>query len=126
MKKNQLVIVALALLAAACSPKVEERGYVKNADWASVTPGQTTKDELIAAFGSPSSIADFGEETWYYIHSRKETVAFLAPEIADQGVVRVRFDENGVVSQVENYTKEQAKDYVMNYGKHTPPTGETK
>jgi len=26
----------------------------------------------------------------------------------------------------ETYTKEQAKDYVMNYGKHTPPTGETK
>ena len=107
MKRIQLVILLLAL--SACSPKVDNNGYIQEGDLKSqIVPGQTTRDEVRAKFGSPSAQSSFGDETWYYITSRKETLAFLAPEVADQHVTRIAFDAAGVVSDVKAFSKADA------------------
>ncbi len=123
MHKKQLIVVAVALALAACSPKVDTRGYVRQDEWkGQVTPGTSTKDDVLARFGSPSSRSSFGSETWYYISARKETVAFLRPEVAEQDVTRVEFDANGVVTKVESYDKSSGKDVDM-VSRTTPTEG---
>lgn len=121
MYKKQFVMIFLVGLLAACSPKVDNRGYVTDINWKQgITPGQTHKDEVRALFGSPSSQSTFGNETWYYITQRKETMGFLPTEVAQQDVVRIEFDAGGVVSTVEHYNQENAKDFDI--AKRTTPT----
>lgn len=109
------------VLAASCSPKVETRGYIKNADWQqNVVVGKTTKDEVMNQFGSPSAQSNFGDETWYYITIRQEATAFFRPENTEQDVVKLTFDRSGVLSAIKAYNKDNAQDFEM--VKRTTPT----
>ena len=71
--------------------------------------------------GSPSSIATFGEEVWYYISSQTETIAFYEPEIIDQKVVAITFDSTGKVKTIRTYGLEDAQD--IEPVARTTPTG---
>jgi len=114
-------IITALLLVSACSPKVEDRGYIKNASWKdSIIVGQTTKQEVQDKFGSPSSQSSFGADTWYYISSQKEAFAFLKPEITQQEIADIQFDASGVVSAVNVYGKENAQQIEL--VKRTTPT----
>lgn len=117
MKKMQAMRwVGLAwcvMTMAACEPMVERRGHIEDSSMKEfVHLGSTTKDEVLREFGSPSSVSSFGDETWYYIQARKEAVAFLKPEITDQHVLQVTFDDTGVVSAVDEYGLKDKKAIV--------------
>lgn len=104
--------MAALLAVSACEPKVENRGYVRNAVWKDqIAIGQTTKDQVLSIFGSPSSQSTFGDETWYYINERKEATAFLKPKVVEQNVVRLTFDANGVVSKMETFDNSSSKQF---------------
>lgn len=124
MKQIQLIkalSIATILLATACSPKVENRGYVKLGDWKdTIKVGQTSKQELLEKFGSPSAQSSFGAETWYYVSTRKESIGFLKPEVVEQETVDISFNTEGVVSSVNIYNKDNAKDFEL--VKRTTPT----
>ena len=117
MKQKQLVrtgFVALSLFVASCSPKIENRGYVKQENWKdAVIVGKTTKQDVLEKFGSPSAKSSFGSETWYYISSRKESVGFMRSEVVEQEAVDVAFDASGVVRSVNIYDKDSAKDVEL-------------
>ena len=117
--KSFFLLAALAL--SACDPKIDNRGYVKNAEWKEhVIIGQTTKDQVFAEFGSPSSQSSFGDETWYYITARKEATAFLKPDVVEQTVVRLTFDSNGIVSQMDSVDKPAGAEFDI--AKRVTPT----
>lgn len=124
MKLTQLVKVSLvvsAVILSSCSPKVENRGYVKQVDWKdAVKVGQTTKQEVLDQFGSPSAKSTFGPETWYYVSSRKESVGFLKPEIVEQETADITFDYAGVVRDVHIYNKDDGR--KIDLVKRTTPT----
>lgn len=109
------------LLLAACSPKVENRGYVQQGNWKEeIKIGQTNKQEILDKFGSPSSKSSFGAETWYYVSARKEAIGFMKPTVVTQDTVDITFDPSGVVSDVHFYDKDDGKDIAL--VKRTTPT----
>lgn len=121
-KINILALLALAFTLAACSPIVDQRGHVKDEGWKDlIIIGTTTKEGVEQVLGSPSSVSTFGNETWYYIATRKETQAFYKPEIVQQEVTKIEFSGDGVVSLVETVDGAQArKDF--DYAQRTTPT----
>lgn len=91
-----------ALAVTACAPRIATHGNLPDPEkLADIVPGEIAKDEVAEILGSPSSVALFGEEVWYYISERKETTAFFAPELQDRQVLIVRFDPEGVVSSID-------------------------
>jgi len=119
------LFISAFFLLAACSPKVEDRGYIKNTaenvDFKSaLVIGQTSKQEVLDKFGSPSSQSSFGTETWYYISSKKEGVAFFKPEVVDQQIADIEFDNSGLVSAVNFYNQSDAQKVAL--VKRTTPT----
>jgi outer membrane protein assembly factor BamE (lipoprotein component of BamABCDE complex) len=121
MKRFQSVKLLLLLALAACSPKEEIHGYMPQGEIKErLVIGQTTKDEVQAALGSPSSQSTFGDESWYYIWSRRETVAFFAPKTVEQNVVRIVFNQAGVVNKVEAFDKASGK--KIDIAKRITPT----
>ncbi|MBV8938511.1 MAG: outer membrane protein assembly factor BamE, partial [Alphaproteobacteria bacterium] len=112
MRKS--IFLGLALLGAACSPNVETRGALEDPDWdKQIVSGSSTRDDVVRVLGTPSAKSSFGQETWYYITERKESLAFFKPEVADQHVTRVTFDDSGTVKTVDNFGKEQARDITI-------------
>ncbi|HZS82614.1 MAG TPA: outer membrane protein assembly factor BamE [Stellaceae bacterium] len=94
----------LAMLAAACSPVVDQRGNLPDATkLAQIQPGVTTKEAVQQLLGTPSSVATFNDKTWYYISRRTSQTAFFDPKVLDQEVIVVAFDDGGVVRDVERH-----------------------
>jgi outer membrane protein assembly factor BamE (lipoprotein component of BamABCDE complex) len=118
MKRIQIVMALLAL--SACSPKVDNAGYIRESDLKSQVSAGLSRDEVRTRLGSPSAQSTFGTETWYYVSSRKEATAFFKPEIVEQEVLRIEFNQAGVVTTVQAYDKEDAKQFDI--AKRTTPT----
>ncbi len=110
-----LSIVARALVigVVSCAPITNQHGNPPDEEALSrIGPG-VSRSEVADILGSPSSVATFGEqtgeETWYYIATRTETVAFYEPTVLDQRVVAIAFDEAGVVTSVRRYGLDDAR-----------------
>lgn len=110
------------VLLAACDPNVAEHGRadieVKAGD---IIPGQSTETDVLRLMGTPAATSHFGEKTWYYFGSRTESVAFFSPEVVENDVLRVTF-ENGVVKGIQHYDEEQAEDIAVSE-RRTPTAG---
>lgn len=114
MMKRLLAFFSLCAALTACSPNVETRGHVADVDaYTQIKVGETTRDQVLDRFGSPSTTSSFGQETWYYITAKKESFAFLRPELTDQSVVRLAFNGEGVVSAVEHFSKADMQDIAI-------------
>src|SRR5215468_3454268 len=98
-----MTIVVAAVLSA-CSAQIDQRGNLPDADAVlSIEPGVQTKDQVSQLLGTPSSVGTFDDKTWYYISKRTRTVAFFDPEVVDQQVLRIKFDDAGIVKNVDYF-----------------------
>lgn len=92
-----------ALALAACSIPIDQRGNLpEKASLEQIKPGVTDKATVTRLLGSPSTIATFDPNTWYYISQKTKNVAFFKTELLDQEVVAVDFDKDGVVQNVRH------------------------
>ena len=96
-----LLCAALAL--ASCGMPVDQRGNQPDPKvLAQITPGQTDKATVTRLIGTPSSVAAFDPNTWYYISQKTKTVAFFRTDVLDQEVIAITFDEDGKVKTINN------------------------
>ena len=94
--------VACATVLFACQPTVDQRGNAPEADKLSqIQVGKTDKATVTRLLGSPSSVAEFDPNVWYYVSSKTEDVAFLKTETLDQNVIKLTFDKSNVVQSVQ-------------------------
>jgi len=107
-----------------CAPAVDQRGNLPNPDrLAEIHAGSTTKDEVAKILGTPSSVSVFNnDKSWYYISRRTSQTAFLDPDVLDQQVYIVNFDDQGVVKAVDHKVLEDGKE-VTPVARATPAPG---
>ncbi|MEQ9640879.1 MAG: outer membrane protein assembly factor BamE [Alphaproteobacteria bacterium] len=105
-----LLGLAVALLVG-CETQEEQTGYIIDEySIGEIRPGVTDRDSVATLLGTPSAGATFDDsKTWYYVSRRSEQLAFLDPDIKEQQVVAVRFNDIGVVEEVKRYTLEDGK-----------------
>ncbi|MBX6322441.1 MAG: outer membrane protein assembly factor BamE [Rhodospirillaceae bacterium] len=115
---------ALAGALAGCTPQLDVRGNLPDPENVlAVQPGITTREQVAQILGSPTAVGTFDDKTWYYISKRTETTAFFDPEVLDQEVLVVKFDDNGVVSDMRLYGDENARQIVP-VSRTTPNLGQ--
>jgi len=64
-------------------------------------PGEQNKNQVQGILGSPTIIGTFDQDTWYYVTQTTENKSFLKPEIIDQAILSLMFDETGVLISLE-------------------------
>ncbi|HUC12041.1 MAG TPA: outer membrane protein assembly factor BamE [Stellaceae bacterium] len=89
---------------------------------AQIHPGKTTKDQVVKILGSPSSVSVFSDNDWYYISARTKQYAFLDPQVLDQEVYVVDFNNDGVVRAVEHKTLRDGRE-IEPVARATPAPG---
>lgn len=116
MTHNRLLLsLAAALALAACSIPVDQRGNLpEKAALEQIKPGVTDKATVTRLLGSPSSIAAFDPNTWYYISQKTKNVAFFKTELIDQEVVAIDFDKEGLVRDVRHRGMEDRQEITPN------------
>ena len=100
---SRFFALGLGLLAlAGCDLPTTQRGNLPKADALNqVKPGITDKQTVTRLLGTPSATAAFDDHTWYYISNETKQVAFLDPQLLDQQVVAIRFNDQGIVVGVD-------------------------
>ncbi len=125
ISKPSKLLFSLAVAGAlvACTPKIDIRGNLPDEERLSeIVPGEQSREEIRDILGTPSSIAVFDQETWFYVSQRTETLAFFEPEVKERSVVILKFDKEGFVSNIETLTAENGKK-IQPVARKTPTAG---
>lgn len=117
-------VLAVALLgAAACSPLKHTHGYTPRAqELDGISVGVDTRASVQNKLGRPSTLGAFDDDDWLYISMKSEALAFFEPEIVEQRVVLVSFDDTGLVSDVGDYGLEDGR-VIDLVSRRTPTSG---
>ena len=120
-----VIIGSIGLSLASCSvSRIVTRGNLPDPERvAELEPGSVSKDVVLSALGSPSSINTFGKETWYYISEKTETVAFLAPKVLERNILIVEFNAKGKMAQIVSLGLDAGRE-VAHVERVTPTFGE--
>ena len=104
-----MVTLGFVVAVGACSPRVHTRGNLPDPDMvAQLKEGDITRDEVFEFLGSPSSVATFGDEVWFYISEQTETLAWFEPEIRNREVLALHFDKAGTLVKIETAGLDEA------------------
>ncbi|MGH6892981.1 MAG: outer membrane protein assembly factor BamE [Dongiaceae bacterium] len=103
--------LALTMVAASgCAPRIDQRGNKPDDDQVvQINPGVDDKTRVAELIGTPSAISTFDDRTWYYISRRTETTGFLDPNVTDQQVLAISFDDSGIVDNMRIYGQEDGR-----------------
>lgn len=117
---------ALALVGAlalgACAPTTSYQGFqAVEANPKDVKVGVDSKATVMERLGSPSAVAAFDPDTWYYISQVSNAVAFHYPQVKVRNIVAIVFDKgDDKVTTVKTYSLKDG--HVIPYDKHESPT----
>lgn len=117
------VAVAFAVSAGGCSPRKNVRGnLLTDSQLSTIQPGTTNRETVLRVLGPPSTEGTFDKQIWYYIGRQEEEWAFLNPDVIEQKIVALYFNEGGVVEHVERYTGDDGREVVA-VDRETPTSG---
>ncbi len=115
------VTLALTLSLAGCFTSTYQRGYILDEAALAQVPQGSSQEQVLLVLGTPSTVATVSGETFYYISQKSQRTAFLNPEITDQRVLAVYFDQNRRVQHLANYGMQDGK--VFDFISRTTTTG---
>jgi len=95
-------IIGTAIALNACTPVKATRGnIVEDFRLTEITPGVSTRTNVLRSLGSPTTRAPFDPNIWYYIGQETEKRGIFDPEVVEEKIVVVAFNEEGIVEVVE-------------------------
>lgn len=122
--KSLIALAALCLVgmgAGACAPTVAYNGFQAREDKPQdVKVGEDTKSTVLARLGSPSTVATFEPNIWYYVSQMTEKVAYKNPKVQTREVVMIKFGADEKVAEVKAYGLKNG--FEIAYNKAETPT----
>ncbi|OYY73165.1 outer membrane protein assembly factor BamE [Sphingomonas sp. 28-63-12] len=124
-----LMIGAAGAALSGCARLKGHQGYVIDADLVnSVQPGVDNRASVVQVLGKPTFTGQFDHDSagdareYYYVSRDTRFYAYRSPHANAQTVLRVRFNDKGVVTAVDRTGIEQVA-AINPYGKTTPTLG---
>ncbi len=115
------VFIASSVLTGCITPIQDLHGYTAdNILPENVAPGTDTRATVLAQLGSPSSESLFDTNTWFYITTRRERLAFLVPKTKERVITAIHFADDDVVDEVLKYDETHGE--VISYVSRETPT----
>ena len=120
------LLLFLALTITACSvvatPRQQRGNKVDPDQIKELVPGTSTRADVTALLGSPSTKAAFDDNTWIYISETTRTRVGRTPGILAQDVTVFSFDPGGVLRGVKRLGQDDALDVAV-VDRATPSPG---
>ena len=118
------IVGAMASLAlGSCETIVDHRGFAATpGSVEKLEAGTQSREDVIRLIGTPSAVATFNPNVWYYISQQQETFAFFKPEMTEQHILQLTFNDAGRLTTLKNYDLKDAQDITM-VARITPTAG---
>lgn len=100
-KARLLATAIIPVIVASCTPTIATRGNLLDAERIGAVQPGATKNDVIAAWGSPTTVGTFDDSSWYYMGQRTRKTAFFDPQVTERKVIAVRFDSADRVTAVD-------------------------
>ncbi len=102
MKQTFILSLIAGFLLAGCTPMLANRGnLLEDYQMKELQPGVDGRDEVVRKIGSPTTVAPFDDNTWYYIGQKTSKTGILDAKITEERIVVVTFDPaDGLVDRV--------------------------
>jgi len=100
-----------------------DRGYqIDEKTYSQVKIGASTKEQVLALMGTPSTTSTVGGDAWYYIGQKMHrALAFMPAKMEDQNVLAIYYGKGGKVERIANYGMKDGQ--VFDFVSRTTPTG---
>ena len=120
---GKLPLALAAFLVVACDNIADVRGF-------SPSPGAVDKlevntqsrEDVQRLIGTPSAVATFNPNVWYYISEKQEYWGPSRPWISEQRVIQITFNETGRVQNIKYFDLKDAQNVTM-VARITPTSG---
>lgn len=123
--KRPLCCLAAAFILAGCSvvasPRTLRGAQVDQDELKQLVPGTSTKKDVEALIGSPTSKGTF-DDHWIYISQTTHTRIAMLPGVDKQDVVELSFDKDGVLRTIDQRNIRDGKSIAM-VARTTPSPG---
>jgi len=97
-----ILLIISAILAVACTPIQANRGnMVEEFRLAELTPGVSNRTNVLRSLGSPTTTAPFNDQIWYYMGQKIETKGIFSPDVVEEKIIVVSFDEQGIIDKIQ-------------------------
>jgi outer membrane protein assembly factor BamE (lipoprotein component of BamABCDE complex) len=94
-----------------CAQTVDQRGYLMDEDLVKeIRPGVDNRASVLAVLGTPTLAGTFDEDNWYYVSRTQESWAFFRPDVVENQVLMVSFDQSGNVKDISRMGMEAARE----------------
>lgn len=119
-------IAALALssviLLGACTPITSYQGFqAVEANPKDVKVGVDSKETVMDRLGSPSAVATFDPNTWFYISQISDQMAFHKADVRKRDIVAINFNKSDdKVLGVNTYTLKDG--HIVAFNRRATPT----
>ena len=118
-----VTVVATGLALTGCAKDINARGNLPPDEaLAQLQPGEQTRQDVQVILGTPSHVASFDGETWFYISALTTQYAFYAVEELERDVYVLTFDDRGILTEVKNYGLEDGEE-IQVVERETPTMG---
>ncbi len=115
------LLLPLSLIA--CNNMVDQRGFTPTpGSVEKLEVGTQSREDVVRLIGTPSAVATFNPNVWYYISEKQEAYAFFKPKITDQSVMQLSFNEAGRLQNIKKYDQKDAENITM-VSRITPTAG---
>jgi outer membrane protein assembly factor BamE (lipoprotein component of BamABCDE complex) len=123
MRRTVPLALAAALLLGACETYGDLRGFAPAPGTVDkLEVGSQSREDVVRLVGSPSSVATFNPNIWYYISEKQENWGPSRPWISEQNVIQITFNEQGRVANIKYYDLKDAQNVTM-VARITPTSG---
>jgi outer membrane protein assembly factor BamE (lipoprotein component of BamABCDE complex) len=122
MIRRAAVLLSSIVLLGACTPITSYQGFqAVEANPKDVKVGVDDKATVMDRLGSPSAVATFDPNTWYYISQVSDQMAFRKANIRRRDVVAINFNKSDdKVLAVNTYTLQDG--HVVPFNRRATPT----
>lgn len=95
-----LILLILSFILSSCQT-IDIRGqYIDDHLISQFDNKKLTKDEVLNLIGSPTIEPDYSPGTWYYIQRSLARRLWFSPQVVEQRIVKIKFNQNDQVEQV--------------------------
>ena len=123
MLNPKIVIPILLIFFSGCSKDINTRGNLPDESaLAKLKPGGQTRQDVEEILGTPSHIAMFDNEKWFYISSVTTQYAFYPIEELKRDVYVIEFDKRGILKNIGSLDIKDGND-IQTSERITPTMG---
>ena len=108
------LILSILIVNQSCVYKKVVNGQLPNVDLVkSLEVGKDKRKTVINILGSPSFIGEYNDNSIYYAKIDSKQIAFLKPDIVNQNILQIEFDNNNTLKNIYLFNKDDGVDISM-------------